>query len=797
MLVPIEWLKEYADFDADVDTFCERMVLSGSNIEGVRRYGADVSKIVVGRILSVEKHENADHLVVTRVDVGKDAPLQIVTGASNVGEGDFVPVVLVGGVLAGGVKIKKSKLRGVESEGMLCSASELGFEDKAIPAAHKDGIWILENEYEIGADFIEVAGLRNTVVDFEITPNRPDCLSVIGMAREAAATFAGKFSYPNTKMVGRHGNKVDDFIAVEVRRPDLCMRYIARVVTDVKIARSPWWLQKKLMLAGMRPINNIVDITNYVMLEYGQPLHAFDIRTIEGGKIIVDTAAEGEKFTTLDGVERTMAADTLMIRDTVKAVGIAGVMGGLNSEIENDTKTILIECAAFKSDSVRLTSRKLNLRTEASGRYEKGLAPAPAAEAVDRVCALVEQLGAGYVAEGSVDVYPEGPARKCVRLRVPRVNKILGENLSETEIASYLRRLEMDVREMDGVLEVLPPNVRLDIGEEEDLIEEVARIHGYDKLGVTLHKGADRADRSRSAALRDLVRDVLTAVGYNEIQTYSFVSPQGVDDIAVPAAAKERRFVRLINPLGEENSVMRTTLLPAMLETLGRNYSRNNARVLAFEIGNTFFDKGAESLPEERLALSMGAYGGDMDFFRMKGALEALFKRLGIKVSYEAERGVAFWHPGRCARIFAEGASVGVFGEVHPDATPRYEVGARCYAAELDLEGIIEKADLMRHYTSLPKYPAVERDIALLVKEVVSVKQIEDAIRKAGGRLLESVRLFDIYKGPQVAAGMKSAAFNLVYRSPERTLVDEEVTAEHDRMLATLEKEIGAVLRDS
>ncbi|MDR2089731.1 MAG: phenylalanine--tRNA ligase subunit beta [Clostridiales Family XIII bacterium] len=819
MLVPLEWLKEYVDFDADFDTFCERMILSGSNIEGVRHYCADAEKIVVGKILSVEKHENSDHLVVTRVDAGGTAPLRIVTGASNVAEGDFVPVALVGGVLPGGVKIKKSKLRGVESEGMLCSASELGFEDKVIPVSHKDGIWILEKEYEVGADFVEVAGLRTRVIDFEITPNRPDCLSVIGMAREAAAVFDCKRGVPNTKMVGRHGNKAEDFISVEIRRPDLCLRYIARVITDVKIAPSPWWLQKKLMLAGMRPINNIVDVTNYVMLEYGHPLHAFDIRTIEGGRIIVDTAEEGESFTTLDGTARTLSADMLMIKDAAKAVGVAGVMGGLNSEVAGDTKTILIECAAFDADAIRLTSRKLGLRTEASARYEKGISPELAGEAAERVCALAEQIGAGYVTEGAVDVYPARSARlpagagtvpslsrtvaggallrARIELRVARAHKVLGARIGEMAMASYLRRLEMDVREMPGRLEVLPPHVRLDIKGEEDLIEEIARIHGYDKLESTLHRGNSRATVSRAAELRDLARETLIAAGYSEIQTYSFVSPRGVDDMDAPASAKERRFVRLLNPLGEENSVMRTTLLPAMLEVLGRNYSRNNERVAAFEIGNTFFGGGERRLPEERIALSMGAYGDGMDFFRMKGALELLFGRLGIQADYEAERAAALWHPGRCARVFSGGTHIGTFGELHPDKAAHCGVGTRCCIAEFDMAGLIEKADIERAYAPLPRYPAAERDIALIVREDVAIKRIEDVIRGAGGHLLERARLFDVYRGPQVADGMKSAAFNLIYRSPERTLTDEEVSAARDKLLAALERELGAVLRDA
>jgi phenylalanyl-tRNA synthetase beta chain len=794
----LEWLKEYVDFEAGDDEFRERMIMSGSNVEGVRRYCEGARGVVVGKALSVEKHADSDHLVVVNVDVGGGSPLRIVTGAPNVGVSDLVPVALVGAVLPNGLKIKKSKLRGVVSEGMLCSASELGFDDRVIPASHKDGIWILEGEYEVGADFVEAAGLRATVFDFEITPNRPDCLSVIGMAREVAATFGRELNYPDTKAAGGHGGRAGDFVSVEVRRPELCSRYIARVVTDVRIAQSPWWLKKRLMMAGMRPINNIVDITNYVMLEYGHPLHAFDVRTVEGGRVIVDTAAEGERFTTLDGVERVMPAGTLMIKDAVKSIGVAGVMGGLNSEVESGTKNILIECAAFAGDGVRRTARKLGLRTEASNRYEKGVSPELSGEAADRVCALVELLGAGRVADGAVDVYPGAEARARVVLRTERVNKILGTNLSGDEVASYLRRLEMDVdRSGGGALEVTPPSVRLDVKEEVDLVEEVARIHGYDKLATTLHKGGVMAGRPRSAELRDLARDVLVAAGCDEIQTYSFVSPRGADDIGVPASARERRFVRLLNPLGDENGVMRTTLLPAMLETLGRNYARNNESVVVFEIGNTFFDDGEGRLPEERSALSIGAYGGGADFFHIKGILEELFKRFGVKVTYEAERGVAAWHPGRCARVFAGGAPIGIFGESHPDVAARHGLGTRCYAAEIDMEGLIERADVTRYYAPLPRYPAVERDIALIVKADVTVKRVEDVIRGSCGDLLESLKLFDVYKGPQVAEGMKSVAFNLVYRSPERTLTDEEVGAEHEKMLSALEKEIGAVLRDS
>ena len=650
MLVPIEWLKDYTDINTDINEFCDRMIMSGSNLETCEHFCEEMENVVVGKIEKIEKHPDADKLVVCMINVGKEEPVQIVTGAPNVFEGAYVPVALhksrIPGPLhgkpkeEGGTKITKGKLRGVESFGMLCSAGELGFDDKVVPVAHRDGIWILEEEYPLGQDFAEALGLKQAVVDFEITPNRPDCLSMTGMAREAAATFGEELRYPDTACTAETDKKAEDFIQVEIKEPELCRRYAARIVTDVTIGQSPWWLQKRLMYAGMRPINNIVDITNFVMLEFGQPIHAFDIRQIADSKIIVECAQEGETFTTLDETERTLTSDMLLIKDGQKGVAIAGVMGGLNSEIEEDTTTILIESANFSGDSVRATSKKLGLRTEASARFEKGIDPNLCQAAADRVCRLIEILGCGKVASGTVDVYPREIKAETVEVRVSRINQVLGIALSAEEMIRIFESLEMKVEGTGPVLKVTPPTVRQDMLTEVDFIEEVARMYGYDKLPVTLPKGNKESGKSKERTLVDLARDTLCAIGLNEVQTYSFVSPKGVDDIRISEDSWERDFVKILNPLGEENSVMRTILTPNMLEVLGRNYSRNIETVKAFEIGSTFTTNfiRPEDLPEEQTNLAIGLYGKDADFFLLKGIVQELLKNLGTgEVSFVSE----------------------------------------------------------------------------------------------------------------------------------------------------------------
>lgn len=799
MLVPVNWLKEYTKVDVSVEELCDRMIMSGSNIETVEQFGAGIENVVVGKVLSIEKHPDADKLVVTQIQISDaEDSIQIVTGATNLYVGAYVPVALHGSKLPGDKTIKKGKLRGVESNGMLCSAGELGFEDKVIPIANKDGIWILDREYPLGQNIVEALELKNEVIDFEITPNRPDCLSMIGMARETAATLGGELVYPNTDCTLEQG-KAKDYIEVEIKNTELCKRYVARVVTDVKIEQSPWWLQKRLIHAGMRPINNIVDITNYVMLEYGQPIHAFDIRTIEDQKIVVDTAENGEAFTTLDGTSRTLTSDMLLIKDGKKGVALAGVMGGLNSEIQNDTTTILIEAANFNADSVRATSKKLSLRTEASSRFEKGIDPNLCEVAADRVCKLIEVLSAGKVTKGSVDVYPNKAESNTVTVRVDRVNSILGIDLSGKEMERIFESLEMKVSRLGDTMKVTPPTIRLDLEEEIDFIEEIARIYGYDKMPVTIPKGNSQAGTSKERALKDLARDAMIAMGVNEIQTYSFVSPKGVDHVRIDEDSWERNFVQLINPLGEENSVMRTILIPNMLEVLGRNYSRSITDVKAFEIGNTFFKSLDEEqpLPEEQDSMVIGLYGASESFYTLKGMVEELLGKLGIYgATYEAESEYGVFHPGRCARIIYKDFELGIMGEVHPDVTEKYGIGTRAYCCEFAFDSVMKNADIERFYSPLPKYPSMARDIALIVEEEVTVAEIEAVIKEEGAKLLESVALFDVYRGKPIQEGKKSVAFALVYRAADRTLTDEEVNKVHNQVLASLKDKINAVLRD-
>lgn len=837
MLVPVEWINDYIDLkDISTDEFCEKMIMSGSNLETCEYFCREMENVVVGKIEKIETHPDADKLVICRIDIGdkeaagigEDGFLQIVTGAPNVYEGAYVPVALHKSLIPGplhgqpkregGAKITKGKLRGVESFGMLCSAGELGFEDKVVPVAHRDGIWILDPavfdgiEETLGKDFAEVLQLQQAVVDFEITPNRPDCLSMIGMAREAAATFGKSFSYPDTKIADASGEgESGDYVSVEIKNTGSCRRYVARIVTDVKVRQSPWWLQKRLMYAGMRPINNIVDITNFVMLEYGQPLHAFDIREVHGGRIIVDNAQPGETFTTLDENERTLEGDMLMIKDAERSIAVAGVMGGLNSEIEEDTETIIIESANFNGDSVRSTAKKLGLRTEASSRFEKGIDPNLTEAAADRVCRLIEMTGAGKVCEGSVDCYPAPVQVKVLDVRVDRINAVLGIELSREEMVGMLEGLEIKVEGSGNIMTVTPPAARQDLLEEEDYIEEIARMYGYDKLPVTLPKGNTEAGMPYERHIRDMAREALCGMGLNEIQTYSFVSPGSVDKIRIDEDSWERAFVKIINPLGEENSVMRTVLTPNMLEVLARNCSRNIDRVEAFEIGNTFMDNpiSPDHLPDEDYALCIGMYGKGESFFTLKGIVVELLKVLGIKKPvFAAESEYGVYHPGRCARVLVEASpemkaagqeyeELGIMGEIHPEVAENYGMdGIRVCCCELMFGAILRKADTEIVYSPLPKFPSTSRDIALLVEEDMEVGRIKDVIEEFGQPILESVELFDVYRGRQVEEGKKSVAFNLVYRDMEKTLTDDEVTSVHEKVLNTLRENLNAVLRE-
>ena len=837
MLVPVEWINDYIDIkDISTDEFCDRMIMSGSNLETCEYFGEGIKNVVVGRIEKIERHPDADKLVVCSLNVGdaeaagktEDSLIQIVTGAPNVYEGAYVPVALHKSRIPGpfhgqpkhegGEKITKGKLRGIESFGMLCSASELGFDDKVVPIAHRDGIWILDPEvYEgietkIGLDFVDALELKQAVVDFEITPNRPDCLAQVGMAREAAATFNRSFAYPDTAIENENGEgETKDYVSVEIRNKENCRRYVARIVTDVEVKQSPWWLQKRLMYAGMRPINNIVDITNFVMLEYGQPLHAFDIKEVHGGKIIIDDAAPGEKFTTLDEAERTLTSDMLMIKDAERSIAIAGVMGGLNSEIAGDTRTIIIESANFNGDSIRTTAKKLGMRTEASVRFEKGIDPNLTEAAADRVCRLIEIIGCGKICKGSVDEYPNPVSAKTIDIRVSRINSVLGIEISREEMVKMLEGLEIKVEGSGDIMTVTPPTIRQDLPEEEDYIEEIARMYGYDKLPVTLPRGNNEAGMPYERSLRDLARESLCGMGLNEIQTYSFVSPSGVDKIGIAEDSWERAFVKIINPLGEDTSVMRTVLTPNMMDVLARNYARNISEVKAFELGNTFMDNpiNADKLPDEDYALCIGMYGKGIDFFSLKGIIEELLRILGVRdASLEAESEYAVYHPGRCARIRVKASEamrnageeyeeLGIMGEIHPDVAERYGMsGVRVYACEIMFGAILRKANTEIVYSPLPKYPSTSRDIALLVDEDMTVAEIKKVISDNGEMILESVDLFDVYRGKQVEEGKKSLAFSLVYRDKDKTLTDEEVTKVHNGVLNALKSKLNAVLRE-
>lgn len=797
MLVPVKWLREYVDIDnIDIEILSDRLVMSGSKVEAVETLGQGIEQVVVGKILEIRPHPNADKLSVTKVDIGNEV-IQIVTGATNIKEGNYVPIVLAGGLLPEGVEIKKGKLRGEESNGMMCSAKELGIPDKVIPLAHKDGIYILGQEYPLGSDIKEVLGLNDHVIEFEITPNRPDCLSVLGIARETAATFNLKIKYPEIKIEQEHGN-IEDYASVEVLDPVLCPRYVARAVTDVVIQPSPDWMQERLMKAGMRPINNIVDITNYVMLEMGHPLHAFDLEQVAHNKIIVRRAGEEKSFTTLDSVERNLSENMLMIADGERSIGLAGVMGGENSEITEQTKTILIEAAYFDPDSIRATSKKLGLRTEASSRFEKGIDPNGCRLAADRVCQLIELLGAGKVVGGVIDCYPAVIEKKVIFARQQRINGLLDTDLTMEEMKDLLTRLEFDIAIHESEMEITVPTYRADLVKEIDIVEEVARLYGYDRIAVTMPKGNTQGMKTNGQIIEDFAKDVLNALGFNEIQTYSFVSPKTFDMIRTAEDSFMRNAVKLLNPLGEENSTMRTTLTANMLEVLARNYNRKVEKARAFELGRIFIPHSipVEALPVEKKVLALGLYGKNFDFYTLKGAIEELLNKLGVeKCQYIPEKNHPTFHPGRCANIVYGEHILGVMGEVHPDVTDNYGIEDRVYLAEIDFNILLQITRLDRLYKPLPKYPAITRDMALVIEDHIYVKEIEDIIWLNGGKILEKVELFDVYKGKQIQEGYKSVAYSLTYRALDRTLVDEEVAQVHDKLVKELEEKLNAQLR--
>ncbi|MDU4861912.1 MAG: phenylalanine--tRNA ligase subunit beta [Terrisporobacter othiniensis] len=797
MLVPVKWIRDYVNIDMDTVEFADKMTMTGTKVETVEFLGKEISNVVVGQIKEITQHPNADKLVVCQVNVGEEELVQICTGAKNVLEGDFVPVAKVNSTLPGGIKIKKGKLRGEASHGMLCGAEELGIDENLVNERSKDGIYIL-NDMEnlvIGQDIKEFLGLNDAIIDFELTANRPDCRSMIGIAREAAITIGQKIKYPEIEV--KACDEDIDF-EVKIENPKLCPRYGARIVKDVKIEPSPYWMQRRLIEAGVRPINNIVDITNFVMLEQGQPLHAFDLNELPNGKIVVRNAVEGEKFTTLDEVERTLDKDMLVITDGEKPVAIAGVMGGLNSGITDNTTAVLFEGAAFNADSIRLTSKKLGLRTESSGRYEKGVCTELSITGVERACQLVEMLGAGRVLRGTVEDYPAKQEAQSLTVNPSRIIKNIGIDLSLDGFVKILKDLEFkcDLKSDDEVVIEVPP-FRLDIEQEADIYEEIARIYGFENIpSEQLEGNATAGVKTPQQKFMDKIKDTATSIGLYEILTYSFVSPKSLDKIKLPEDDKKRDYITLINPLGEDTSVMRTTMMPSMLNVLYTNVSRKVESGLAFECGHTFTPQ--EGLPIETNHLCVGMYGKDVDFFVLKGALETILDSVGFE-NYEIipETNNTTFHPGRCATIMYNNIYIGTFGEVHPEVIDNYNLGQRVYLAELDLDLIFENSDRTIIYNPLPKYPSTSRDIALLVKDDVIVKQIEDIIKANGEDLLESYKLFDVYKGSQIADGYKSIAYSIIYRSKDKTLTDEDVNKVHQNIIRELEEKLDAKLRSN
>ena len=798
MNTSLSWIKAYVpDLDVTAQEYTDAMTLSGTKVEGYEELDADLSKIVVGQIEKIEKHPDADKLIICQVNVGAEI-IQIVTGAPNVHEGDKVPVVLDGGRVAGGhepgsrvkggIKIKKGKLRGVESCGMMCSIEELGSNRDIYPEAPEEGIYIFPENTEVGADAVEVLGLHDVVFEYEVTSNRVDCFSVVGIAREAAATF-GKEFYPPVVTPTGNDEDASDYIKVTVKNTDLCPRYCARVVKNIKIGPSPEWMQRRLASVGIRPINNLVDITNYVMEEYGQPMHAYDLDTIEDREIIVRTAAKGEKFTTLDGQERQMDESVLMICDGRKSIGIAGVMGGENSMITDDVHTMLFEAACFDGTNIRKSSKKVGLRTDASGKFEKGLDPNNAQAAIDRACQLVEEMGAGEVVGGMVDVYAEKREPVRITFQPDEINVLLGTDISAEDMLGYFEKIGLSYEKETN--EVIIPTFRQDLLRTADLAEEVARFFGYDNIPTTLPSGESTMGKLPfKLRVEDIAKEIAEFCGFSQGMTYSFESPKVFDKLQIPEDSELRRVVEIMNPLGEDYSIMRTLPLNGMLSSLATNYNRRNKNVRLYELANVYLPKELplKELPEERMQFTLGMYG-DGDFYSMKGVVEEFLEKAGLheKETYDPAGNRPYLHPGRQANILYAGNVIGYLGEVHPDVADAYGIGERAYIAVLDMPEVTKYATFDRKYTGIAKYPAVTRDISMVMPKEILAGQVEEVIEAKGGAYLESYALFDVYEGAQIKAGYKSLAYSIVFRAKDKTLEDAEVTEAMERILKTLE----------
>ena len=805
MRTSLEWIRSMVpELSCTAQEYMDAMTLSGSKVEGYEELDADLEKIVIGQIEKIEKHPDADKLIICQVNVGTGENIQIVTGAPNVKEGDKVPVVLDGGRVAGGhdgkktpggVKIKKGKLRGVESFGMMCSIEELGSTKDMYPEAPEYGIYIFPEDAVVGADAVEALGLHNSVFEYEITSNRVDCFGIIGLAREAAATFRKEFHPPVVTATGNNED-VNDYVKVSVEDTELCPRYTARVVKNIKIAPSPEWMQRRLAAQGIRPINNIVDITNYVMEEYGQPMHAYDLDTIAGHQIVVKRAEKGQKFVTLDGQERTMDDSVLMICDGEKAIGIAGIMGGENSMITDDVKTMLFEAACFDGTNIRLSSKKVGLRTDASGKFEKGLDPNNAIEAMNRACQLIEELGAGEVVGGVVDVYTTVKEGRSIPFEPEKYNRLLGTDIAPETMLDYFKMLDLGYDKEKN--EILVPSWRQDLECDADIAEEVARFYGYDKIPTSLPSGeATTGKLSFKLRVEKLARDIAEFCGFSQAMTYSFESPKVFDKLLLPADSPLRETVVITNPLGEDFSIMRTVSLNGMLTSLATNYNRRNQNVRLYELGNIYLPKQTPvtELPEERMQFTLGMYG-EGDFYTMKGVVEELFDKLGMheKAEYDPSDKKSFLHPGRQADIVYHGNVIGYLGEIHPTVAANYAIKERVYVAVLDMPYIVEYASFDRKYRGIAKFPAVTRDLSMVVPKEVLAGDIEKVFDEKGGQYLERYALFDIYEGAQIKRGYKSIAYTLTFRAQDKTLEDADIQNAMNKILKKLEK-LGIELR--
>ncbi len=797
MKTSLKWLKSLVpEITDEPQEFADKMTLSGSKVETVEILDKDLDKIVVGKIEKILPHPDADKLIICKVNIGEEEPITIVTGAPNVSEGDLVPTVLVGGKVSGdhfgevkdgGIKIKKGKLRGVESFGMMCSIEELGSSRDYYPEAPEDGVYIFNKDVKPGDDAIEALGLDDAVVEYEITSNRVDCFSVLGLAREASATYGHKFEMPAIKECG-NDEKASDYIKVTIKDSDLCSRYVARVVKNIKIGPSPWWMQRRLAAHGIRPINNLVDITNYVMEEYGQPMHAYDLDSIAKNEIIVRRANDGETFTTLDGQVRQVDNDVLMICDGEKPVGLAGIMGGENSMITDNVSTVLFEAACFDGTNIRLSSKKVGLRTDASSKFEKGLDPNNAYLAINRACELIEMLSAGEVVGGCVDVYPNKHEGNTVPFETDKINKLLGTDIAKEDMLKIFDRLSLDYDKESN--EIIIPTFRQDLKCMADLAEEVARFYGYDKIPTTLPSGEATLGRlSYKLRIEKIARNVAEFCGYSQGMSYSFESPKVFDKLLIPEDDEIRRAITISNPLGEDFSIMRTISLNGILSSLSLNYNHRNKAVKLYELGNIYIPEELPltKLPQEKMMLTLGMYG-DGDFYNMKGVVEELLEQFGMKdlIELDANCNRPYLHPGRKADIIYHKQNIGYIGEIHPQVASNYDIKARVYVAVIDMQAICDMATFDRKYVGIAKFPAVTRDISLVVPKNIMAGQIEAVIRQIGSKMLESYRLFDIYEGDQLEEGYKSYAYTITFRAQDRTLEDGDVTPVMDKILNKL-----------